>query len=39
MISRYHGMANSLRARITKQRAMEAISDAGLEDKCVALQV
>ena len=35
MISRYHGTADSPRAHIVNQRAMEALRDAGLEDECM----
>ena len=35
MISRHSGTANSPRAHITNQRAMEALRDAGLEEQCM----
>ena len=37
MISRQRGTAETPRAHITNQRAMEALRDAGLEDACMAL--
>lgn len=36
MISRHHGTAETPRAHITNQRAMEALRDAGLEEACLA---
>ncbi len=35
MVSRYSGTADTPRAHITNQRAMEALRDAGLEEACM----
>ena len=37
MISRYRGTADTPRAHIVSQRAMEVLRDAGLEQKCLAM--
>ena len=36
MVSRYSGTADTPRAHITNQRAMEALRDAGLEEACMS---
>ena len=39
LINRYRWLANTPRAHITNQRAMEVLRDLGLEDKAVAQAV